>query len=204
MKSKTEKFKSVFTLAVVFFLVVAMIFQIFTNNWVSLFFTFLILLLVLSPYLIEKRFNIDIPEELEIVGVFLAYFSLYLGEIRGYYVKIWWWDVFLHGTASLAFGLIGFTVLLVLYKKGRVGRNPFWISIFAFSFAIAIGTVWEIFEFLMDSIFDLTMQKSGLVDTMWDLIIDSVGALISSAIGYLSLKYKHGPFSKTFNHYLKE
>jgi hypothetical protein len=32
------------------------------------------------------------------------------------------------------------------------------------------------------------MQKSGLVDTMWDLIADCIGAGIAGLYGYLYLK----------------
>jgi hypothetical protein len=44
-------------------------------------------------------------------------------------------------------------------------------------FAVAVGAVWEIFDFSMDEPFGTDMQKamfgdpSGLTDTMWDLIV---------------------------------
>jgi hypothetical protein len=53
---------------------------------------------------------------------------------------------------------------------------------------MALGAVWEIFEYGMDQIFGLNMQKSGLQDTMWDLIVDALGALLTSVIGYIYLK----------------
>lgn len=49
------------------------------------------------------------------------------------------------------------------------------------------------FEFTTDQVFGTNMQKpmfsdySGLTDTMWDLIIDTTGALIASISGYLYL-----------------
>lgn len=45
--------------------------------------------------------------------------------------------------------------------------------------------MWEIFEFAMDSFFGLNLQKSGLVDTMWDLIVDTLGAGLIAWLGYL-------------------
>ena len=36
----------------------------------------------------------------------------------------------------------------------------------------------------MDQIFGLNMQKSGLVDTMWDLIVDTIGAAVIAILGY--------------------
>ena len=58
------------------------------------------------------------------------------------------------------------------------------MAVFALAFSVAIGAVWEIFEFAMDSIFGLNMQKSGLVDTMWDLIVDTLGATVIAAMGF--------------------
>ena len=42
----------------------------------------------------------------------------------------------------------------------------------------------------MDSFFSMNMQKemlndpSGLTDTMWDLIVDGIGALVIAVLGY--------------------
>jgi hypothetical protein len=50
---------------------------------------------------------------------------------------------------------------------------------------------WEIFEFSMDQIFGLNMQKpmlgdpSGLTDTMWDMIVNLIGAAIVSLSGWV-------------------
>jgi hypothetical protein len=53
---------------------------------------------------------------------------------------------------------------------------------------MTFGAVWEIFEFAMDSNFGLNMQKSGLVDTMWDLIVDAGGAATGALAGFFYLK----------------
>ncbi len=40
----------------------------------------------------------------------------------------------------------------------------------------------------MDQLFGLNMQKSGLIDTMWDLIVDTGGASLGAFAGFLFLK----------------
>lgn len=40
------------------------------------------------------------------------------------------------------------------------------------------------------------MQKSGLVDTMWDLVVDAGGAFVASLIGYFHIKLDRGPLIK--------
>src|SRR3546814_20117211 len=71
--------------------------------------------------------------------------------------------------------------------------RPSFLAVFAFCFSQAIGARWEIFEFTMDQVFGLTMQKpmlgdpSGLTDTMWDLIVNAIGAIASSVAGWRNL-----------------
>ena len=54
---------------------------------------------------------------------------------------------------------------------------------------MAIAVVWEIFEYSMDTFLGTNMQKSGLVDTMEDLIVATIGAVTVGVLGYLYLKY---------------
>ena len=72
--------------------------------------------------------------------------------------------------------------------------SPFFVAFFAFCFALACGAIWEIFEYLMDVVFGTDMQKSGLNDTMADLIVDSAGAVIISVIGYFFLRDSKNDF----------
>tara|TARA_Y100000310_G_C20241599_1_gene604917 strand:- start:179 stop:619 length:441 start_codon:yes stop_codon:yes gene_type:complete len=98
----------------------------------------------------------------------------------------------LHTFSGVLLGAMGFTLVYILNSNPRVHvkMKPLFVAIFALSFAVAVGTIWEIFEFIMDSAFGLNMQRSGLVDTMWDLIVDLIGALFASIIGFISLKIK--------------
>jgi len=72
--------------------------------------------------------------------------------------------------------------------------KPGFVAVFAFMFSVGIGALWEIFEFPMDRIFATNMQKpmlgdpSGPTDTMWDLIVDTVGAAAIALMGYRYLK----------------
>jgi len=40
----------------------------------------------------------------------------------------------------------------------------------------------------MDQVFGLHMQKSGLVDTMWDLIVDLISAAVIAILGWGHIK----------------
>jgi hypothetical protein len=158
--------------------------------WLILFTSLLILALTFFPSLLERRYRLFFPTEVELAVVVFIYFALFLGEIKGYYTKIWWWDIMLHAGSGVAFGFAGFLVLYMLYRKNALTSSPFWMAFFSFCFAVAIGALWEIFEFSMDRAFGFNMQKSGLNDTMGDLIVDSVGAFATATIGFYYLKGK--------------
>jgi len=175
-------------------LIIALFIEVYEKRWFTLFITSLTIILTFLPFLVEKRYKIDIPEIFEILIVLFIYAALYLGEVQKFYLKIWWWDIFLHFWSAMALGMIGLTIIFIIYEKKKIKAKPFWICLLAFSFAVSIGVIWEIFEFAIDQIFNFNMQKSmlgdnsGLIDTMTDLIVNSIGALIGSIIGYFYIK----------------
>ncbi len=168
-------------------LVISAVFAVTTAQWLLLFISVVVLLLTFAALVIERRYDINIPLELEVFGTVYVYAAWYLGEVAGFYDNLWWWDDMLHFISALVFGLIGFTILYVLHHQAKLDTSPFVIAMFAFSFAISIGVLWEVFEFGMDQLFGLNMQPSA-TDTMGDLILDSLGALVTAAAGYAYIK----------------
>lgn len=149
-----------------------------------------ILLITFMPLMLGKRFDVVIPHGFETLAIVFLYMSLFLGEFGDYYNRFWWWDVVLHSGSAFLLGILGFLLVYVLNEKKDVNLDlhPQFIALFAFLFAIGIGTLWEIFEFFMDQVFGLNMQKSGLVDTMWDLIVDVIGAGLIAIVGWGYIK----------------
>lgn len=156
------------------------------GNWLTGAVTTGILLLALAPSILGSRFNVRIPAEFELLAVLFIFASLFLGEVHSYYERFWWWDALLHLGSGMLFGILGFLLVYSINQRqlGELGLRPAFVALFAFAFAVALGTLWEIFEFAMDQLFGLNMQKSGLVDTMWDLIIDAAGAIVMSLLGW--------------------
>lgn len=166
------------------------------SHWQDVFIITCIILIMLAPSRLGYRYRIRIPPEFELMAILFVFASMFLGELHGYYTRYWWWDIALHTTSGLLLGIFGFLLVYILNKDDRVdlSMQPRFVALFAFVFAVALGAVWEIFEFSMDQFFGMNMQKamfgdpSGLTDTMWDLIVDSIGAAIVSLIGYWHLK----------------
>ncbi|AFL98975.1 hypothetical protein Desde_0515 [Desulfitobacterium dehalogenans ATCC 51507] len=163
-------------------------------------------LALLLPSFIAKRFKIVIPSGMIVAYAVFLYCAIYLGEVRSFYYKVPHWDTILHTFSGAMLGALGLTLISFLNNTDRIPvyLSPLFVAIFTFCFAVALGVVWEIYEFTIDSLFLTNMQKyalengtpligqAALADTMKDLIVDCIGALAFSVFGYISLKSKKG------------
>lgn len=148
--------------------------------------------LTLVPLYVGRVAKVHIPSGfLVAIAVFLMA-TLFLGEMRGFYESIWWWDAVLHAGSAVAFGLVGVILMLILVKGERLRAAPITVAFFAFCFAVMVGVLWEIIEFTADQTLGTNTQRSGLVDTMWDLIVNCLGALVGAAAGWVYLKGEQG------------
>ena len=170
--------------------------------WLSGFLILAIALLILLVTVFSDRLAVQIPAEFQVLALLFVFSALFLGEVRNYYDRIWWWDIALHSTSGLLMGILGFLLVYVLNASERIAfsMTPRFVAFFAFMFAVAVGALWEIFEFFMDSVFGTRMQKpmlndpSGLTDTMWDMIVNTIGAALISALGWWYMKHDRRSF----------
>ncbi|MGE4284794.1 MAG: hypothetical protein AB7G87_13955 [Clostridia bacterium] len=181
-----------------FSVIIAGAIAIIDRNWTYLGMSILTLIVMLLPSIIEKQFRLDIPDEFEIVLILFVFAAVFLGELHQFYDKFWWWDKVLHSFSGLILGNIGYLIVSYLNSstKMNITLSPIFVAVFSFCFAIAMGAVWEIFEYSMDKLFGLFMQRGSLDDTMIDLILDTMGALIFSILGYFQKKGKINIISK--------
>lgn len=155
--------------------------------------------LTLAPLFVARKFDVYVPRRFMGAIILFIFATLFLGEVVDFYNRYWWWDVLLHGGSALGFGLIGFLAVFMMFQGDRYAAPPIAIGLFGVCFAISIGAVWEIFEYAMDQTFGMSMQKSGLQDTMWDLIVDAVGGVIGSGAGVIYLiRDSDAPFALFF------
>lgn len=160
------------------------------------------LIVIHIPSLLAHRFKFEIPFFLYMCYIVFLYCAIFLGEAQSFYYKIPHWDTVLHAMSSLMLGFFGFMFITILNRDEHtlMSLSPFFVSLFAFCFAVTIGAVWEIYEFTADGLMGFNMQKyaladgtqlvghAALADTMKDIIVDCIGALIATIIGYISLK----------------
>lgn len=161
------------------------------------------------PGMISKRFKLEIPNTVFYFYLIFLWAAIFLGEVQNFYYRFKYWDLILHTLSGGMIGFIGFSFVDILNNENEhVTLNPFFVAFFAFCFALALGAIWEIYEFLCDGFLKTNMQKYALEsgikligrdavsDTMGDLIVDSIGALVATTIGYISIKYDKSYLNK--------
>lgn len=173
-------------------LVGSIFFSIYEQSWMTTFISAFTLVLTILPMVFRQRFEVKLPTRFAAAIAIFAFATLFLGEVRDYYGRFWWWDALLHAGSAVGFGLLGFLGVFMLFEGNRYTAPPWALAILSFCIAVSIGVIWEIFEFSMDQFFGMNMQKSGLVDTMWDLIVDCFGAALASLAGFLYLEKQGG------------
>jgi len=177
-------------------------FLVIESQWMSAALILAIAALLLGPTLLRDRIPVRVPYEFQLVMLVFGFAALFLGEAQQYYVRFWWWDIVLHTASGFLLGIFGFLLVYLLNENRHVdlSMRPRFVALFAFLFAVSMGVVWEIFEFTMDRLFGLNMQKpmlgdpSGLTDTMWDLIVDTLGAITIALLGWSAMHKQRRSF----------
>lgn len=235
--------------------ILVLIAQVFNRNYENVFLCVLTLFLFTMPTMLERNLRIDFPDTLEIIILLFIYAAEIMGEIGAYYVAFPHWDTVLHTLNGFLCAAIGFSMLDILNRRGNIKfhLSPVYLALMAFCFSMTVGVLWEFFEFSMDQLFLLDMQKDnvipaigsimldptggnrptvlknitnvivvqadgtqvslglggyldvGLMDTMEDLFVNFIGALVFSVIGFFYLRGRgKGSFVKRFIPVLSE
>lgn len=154
------------------------------------------------PSILSRRFCFEVPLLLYGLYIVFLYCAIFLGEVRRFYYTVPFWDSILHCMSSIMTGLFAFMLVTILNRNEKTvfTLSRGFVALFAFCFSMAIGALWEIYEFVFDGILGLNMQKfltgegvplvgrDALADTMSDIIVDLIGALVATLLGYLAIK----------------
>ncbi len=215
--------------------IAALVFAAVRGNWENVFVCGLVLVLFLVPSFLERRLHIQLPTVLEILILLFIFAAEILGELQSYYVRFEHWDTLLHTTNGFVCAAVGFSLVDILCRnrQEKFRLSPLFMALVAFCFSMTVGVLWEFFEYGMDTVFHMDMQKDtvvhaiytvtldptasnqvvavpdiaavavngrdlglagyldiGLHDTMEDLFVNFVGAVVFSLIGYVYIKQR--------------
>ena len=210
------------------FVVLTLILQLLNGNFENVF-------LCLLTLLLQVEFHIELPTLLEVILLVFIFCAEILGEINAFYERIPLWDTLLHTVNGFVAAAIGFSLVDLMNRSERISfsLSPLFAVLVAFCVSMTIGVMWEFFEFFMDQVFQLDMQKDtviqsfstvvldpshgntpirledirdvavngtslglggyldiGLIDTMQDLLVNFIGAVLFSFFGYFCMKGK--------------
>jgi len=163
-------------------------FALIEQNWKMGFVAFATLAASMIPAAIADRYELRLPVAFFAGMVLFLFATLFLGEVLDFYGRFWWWDLALHAISATGFGLVGVIIALVMFEGDRYAAPPWAIAFIGFTFAVTMGSLWELFEYSMDLSFGMNMQKSGLDDTMLDLLSNAGGAIVGASAGYAYLR----------------
>ena len=209
--------------------------SIIRGEYESAFICLLVLALFMLPFFIQQNFGIELPSTLEIIILLFIFAAEILGELECYFITYPHWDSMLHTTTGFLCAATGFALIDILNRNSRIKfeLSPIYVALAAFCFSMTVGVLWEFFEFGMDRLFHMDMQKDtvvqsitsvmldptnsntpvtidgihsvavngqdlgfdgyldiGLYDTMADLFVNFIGAVVFSTIGYFYIKHR--------------
>lgn len=164
--------------------IIMLVLQLLNRNYENVFLCILTLLLLVIPSLAQITFKVELPTALEIIILVFIFSAEILGEISEFYLVFPFWDTVLHTLNGFLAAAIGFSLVDLLNRSDRTvfSLSPLFTAIVAFCFSMTIGVVWEFFEFGMDMIMELDMQKDTVIHTIRSVMLDPGGHNVPYAI----------------------
>ena len=176
LKATIRQQPAVFAVYVVLRLIVVaeLVLSILRGEYESAFICLLVLILFILPFFIQQNFGIQLPTALEIIILLFIFAAEILGELEGYFITYPNWDTMLHTTTGFLSAATGFALIDILNRNSRIKfqLSPIYVALAAFCFSMTVGVLWEFFEFGMDRLFHLDMQKDTVVQSITSVMLD--------------------------------
>lgn len=176
LKATIRQQPAVFAVYVVLRLIVVaeLVLSILRGEYESAFICLLVLILFILPFFIQQNFGIQLPTTLEIIILLFIFAAEILGELEGYFITYSNWDTMLHTTTGFLCAATGFALIDILNRNSRIKfqLSPIYVALAAFCFSMTVGVLWEFFEFGMDRLFQLDMQKDTVVQSITSVMLD--------------------------------
>ena len=155
------------------------------------------IILSFIPSILHKNFNITLPWILDTLIAFALFLHIG-GVVLNVYHTIPYYDSLTHFVSAILVAFLAFVSIYILdkYWKG-LHMNKYAMAFIVIIFTMAMGVIWEFFEWATDILFK-TQEQWGLQDTMKDLFIDTIAGIFIAIVGVNLIK--KGRFQKiTYN-----
>ena len=162
------------------------------------------IVIMMLPTFAARKWFIPFTDLVYIMYYLFLFCAVFLGEVLYFYYRVKHWDTLLHFFSGAVLTALGFFIIGTIAKRHSEGiaSSTLLIVIFSFLFAMGGEAFWEMYEYAIDSLANLNMQKymteagelltgrEALADTMKDICAAALGAFIAALIGHHSLKKK--------------
>lgn len=186
LKAVIRRQPTVFAVYTVLRLIVlaTLVSSIIRGEYESAFICLLVLGLFVLPFFIQQNFGIELPSTLEIIILLFIFASEILGELKCYFITYPHWDSMLHTTTGFLCAATGFALIDILNRNSKIKfqLSPIYVAVAAFCFSMTVGVLWEFFEFGMDRLFMMDMQKDTVVNAITSVMLDPTNSNIPVTI----------------------
>ncbi len=156
--------------------IICMIAEILHGDLNNVLLCILTLILFTLPDFVSNKFEVDLPDTLEIITYLFIFAAEILGEIQRFFLIFPYWDTMLHTLNGFLQAAIGFSLVDILNKNdSRINMTPGFVALVAFTFSMTVGVIWEFVEFGADHYFYQDMQKDRIVSTISSVKINPTG-----------------------------
>ena len=125
----------------------------------------------------KKSFIIEVEASTQTMLTLFIFIAVCVGSTLNNRTTFEHFDIVTHFASGVLSAWFGYDFANIIYRK-RGDLGPAMSSLFSLAFALSIAVGWEIYEFSMDKLYGMTLQK-GNTDTMVDFISCAVGAVIT-------------------------
>ena len=186
LKEHIRQHKVVFAVYLIlrFIVVALLVLELVQKQYESAFICVLVLVLFALPAFVQKNFGIQLPSTLEILILLFIFASEILGELKCYFITYPHWDSMLHTTTGFLCAATGFALIDILNRNSKIKfqLSPIYVAVAAFCFSMTVGVLWEFFEFGMDRLFMMDMQKDTVVNAITSVMLDPTNSNIPVTI----------------------
>jgi len=159
-----------------FLVIICMILQILRGDLNNALLCLLSLILLFAPLFIQNKFEITLPNDLEIAIYLFVFSAEILGEIDNFFGIIPYWDIILHTINGFLATAVGFSLVDLLNKNSKnINLSPFYLCLVAFCFSMTIGVLWEFFEYSCDKFLNVDMQKDTVIQKISSVALNPDG-----------------------------
>jgi hypothetical protein len=163
-------------------------YEVYIGDYLFALATVLAIVLSLVPSIVERNHQIHLPFELDLLITLALFLHTFLGEVMMFYERVWLWDKALHVYGTAVISMLAFMIVYTLHYTRKLRLTIPFIGFFTITFALAVGSLWEMAEFAVDCLFEKSTQK-GLSDTMLDLAYDLLAGGIIAVAGMFYVRY---------------